>query len=669
MHPSVLRRTLSAIGAVLVVTFAVGPCAAQDSGSTLSPDQQSYLVNKDIGSERWTISLNLFSTDPANVINVTGNIFRADGGPASFVSCLVRADSNGSLNDLASVFRLSCFGADACTTTAERCARDGWTLIDGDVLVPASFFLPPGGIGGGSTSARTESFLDALIDRLAAAWSAVRRAPVTQEAIALARPAAAYAQAGNARGATLTVDRLNFLVTKDVGSERWSISYGYQPEISADGLVVNRFLSVTGNVYQADGSAPSFVYCTQRPDSTGTLDDPSSEFRFSCRGTNQCTGTARECAAAQWRPISDDVVIQASFFLPPDGLPAQVQSDPEIVIIGRTSDPPSIVSSDFSVSGSAAAAARPSGTCAVGAACTVSRVGSCSNVAGVVAEIDGFGCGCRIDDVPPSCIRCGGGLSGQCGGDCQYRVGNATARGNCLYYASENPGCICYAVQNDAAQTVEGCGGSRDVACGGDQCCAVDPRGSCDPLGGIVSCPGVCVSAEDCDPAVQECGICQGPVPTPRPTASASPTPSRTPTRTPTPTPTPTPAPSATAVPTATPVPTPTPAPTSSPSPTPTPVPICIDFGACSFSEGPPCCSPYECTETQRGPQCLPPPSPTPAPTPSPTPTQTPVPTPTPTPTPCVGQFGQCTLGGVPCCAGSSCEFTEGNFVCLPIIP
>ncbi len=662
MQQLVLRRVVAGVGSFLILLLTAVGAIAQDSGSTLSPDQQSFLVNKDIGSERWTIALNLFTTDPANVINVTGNIFRSDGGPASFVACLVRADSKGSLNVPSSTFRLSCFGADACATTAERCAREDWTLIADDVPVPASFFLPPGGIGG-TTSARAESFLDALIDRLASAWTALRRAPVTQQAIALARPASAYAQATNARGATLTVDRLNFLVTKDVGSERWSISYSYQPVIGAGGLVVNRFLSVTGNVYQSDGSPPSFVYCTQRDDSTGTLDDPASEFRFSCSGTNACGGTARDCAAGAWTPISDDIVLQASFFLPPQGLPAQVQSDPEIFVIGKTSDPPSIVTSDFTVNGSSAAAAGAAGTCPVGTGCTVARVGSCTNVQGVVATGDVFGCGCLVRDVPIECIRCGGGTSGKCGGDCSYRVGGATARGNCLYYASENPGCICYAVQNDAPQTIEGCGGSREVECGGDQCCAVDPRGGCDPLGGIVSCPGTCVNAEDCDPNVQQCGICQGPAPTATPLVTATPVRSATPTpvRTATPTPTASPRPTVTR----TPRPSPSPSPTQSPEVTPTPSPGCIGVGkTCSFAGGPPCCNGFECQETEEeGNLCLPPPTPTPTETPAPSPT------PNPSPSPCLAEFDDCSGGGVSCCTGLSCQPMNSTFVCLSFIP
>ena len=47
----------------------------------------------------------------------------------------------------------------------------------------------------------------------------------------------------------MTLDRLNHLVTKDVGSERWSISYSLEPFLTAAGGVENRFLNVTGNVY------------------------------------------------------------------------------------------------------------------------------------------------------------------------------------------------------------------------------------------------------------------------------------------------------------------------------------------------------------------------------------------------------------------------------------
>ena len=83
-HPGGLLR-IAALASVALLAARVSH-AQVPSGSTLSPDRQSYLVNKDLGNERWTINVNLFSTDPNDIINVTGSIFRADGGPASFVT-------------------------------------------------------------------------------------------------------------------------------------------------------------------------------------------------------------------------------------------------------------------------------------------------------------------------------------------------------------------------------------------------------------------------------------------------------------------------------------------------------------------------------------------------------------------------------------------------------
>jgi hypothetical protein len=505
------RRTLAlAVTTLGVLASAARVHAQVPSGSTLSPDLQSYLVNKDLGSERWTINLNLYSQDPDDVINVTGNIFRSDGGPASFVECLVRDDSTGTLADPASTFRLSCSGSDACTSTAESCARDGWTLISDDVPVPASFFLPPGGLGtlpaaggaarirlaqAGWTPPRAPAVHRSLLERVTAyvagalddfrRWVSARR----DFDFAFVRPPSAFAQAGSGRGATLTPDRLNFLVTKDVGEERWSISYSLEPTVSEQGLVVNQVLSVTGNVYQPDGSPPSFVYCTINDGSTGTLEDPESEFSFTCSGADACETTAAECAS-DWQLISNDIPLQASFFLPPQGLPATPQSDPEILVIGRTSDPPSIVVPLGE--GATTSLATPAGTCPQGETCVVATLGSCTDVAGVVVEQEGFGCGCEIDEPSPDCIGCGGGATGQCGADCDYQVGGFTARGTCLPFDYESEECSCYAVGAGQEQTVQGCGGVLEVSCPDGGCCADDPRGSCAELGGFVDCPGVC---------------------------------------------------------------------------------------------------------------------------------------------------------------------------------
>src|SRR5690348_2493439 len=91
--------------AIALCGLATGARAqSAPSGSTLSPDFRSYMVNKDLGDERWSIDLNLYAADPSSIISITGNIFRRDGGPASFVACLVRDDSTGSLRNPSSTF-------------------------------------------------------------------------------------------------------------------------------------------------------------------------------------------------------------------------------------------------------------------------------------------------------------------------------------------------------------------------------------------------------------------------------------------------------------------------------------------------------------------------------------------------------------------------------------
>ena len=93
---------------VLVALLSIAASARAQTGATLTPDLRNHMVNKDIAAQRWTINLNLASDDSDSVTNVTGNIFRADGGPPSFVLCQVRPDSNGTLNDPSSTFRLTC---------------------------------------------------------------------------------------------------------------------------------------------------------------------------------------------------------------------------------------------------------------------------------------------------------------------------------------------------------------------------------------------------------------------------------------------------------------------------------------------------------------------------------------------------------------------------------
>lgn len=134
---------LRGVFAILASLLLPGLAMAQ-AGSTVTPDRLTYVVNKDLAGERWTITLNLASVDPPRLINVTGNVFRPGGGPPAFIWCQIRSDSTGSLADPNSVFSLRCSGTDGCDSTATSCAREDWSLISDRVDLPASFFLPAG---------------------------------------------------------------------------------------------------------------------------------------------------------------------------------------------------------------------------------------------------------------------------------------------------------------------------------------------------------------------------------------------------------------------------------------------------------------------------------------------------------------------------------------------
>lgn len=484
----------TAVAIPLLTLVSAASAGAQESGATLTPDGLAYLVSKDVGTERWTIAFNLSSPDGASFLNVTGNVFRSDGGPPSFLLCQVRSDSTGSLADPASTFRLSCFGTDACPTTATECAQSSWIAIDDEVLITADFFLPPGGAG------------------MAPALRVPAAPYIPAPTLATMAPSPAVpAGTSTTRGATLTLDGFDYLVSKDIAGERWSISLSFVPAPTDQGGIVRRLTAVTGNVLRPEGGPPAFVYCTETPASTGDLNDPASEFVFACRGADACPTTAVECAAGAWSAIPGEVRLPASFFLPPLGLPAAPTSDPEIFIIGRTNGPPAIITGQFSLA--EGESARTAGlACAVGLPCRAQRVGSCTEVAGTLTTLPGGTCGCRVDEVPAGCIACASLES--CGGGCEYPVGDlgASARGLCLPVSADSPSCVCYASGPEGLPT-QGCGGTLGVACPGSRCCAADPRDACAPSRSsgpaAAICPGVCVEPAGCDPT-EDCGACFG---------------------------------------------------------------------------------------------------------------------------------------------------------------
>jgi hypothetical protein len=89
-------------------------------GIQRTPNLMYTLVNKDVGDERWAISLNEDGT-------ATGNVFRTSGSPA-FIAC---TPTGG--NDFA------CSGADACVTDV---CIDQYTFI-ANITLPDDFFDVP----------------------------------------------------------------------------------------------------------------------------------------------------------------------------------------------------------------------------------------------------------------------------------------------------------------------------------------------------------------------------------------------------------------------------------------------------------------------------------------------------------------------------------------------
>ena len=117
--------------ACFVLTTAVFSHAAS-GGVQWSPDGFRLFVNKDVGAERWSITLNL--TD----LTATGNIFFADGRAPAFVWCQ-RTGHNHEPNLAKLTLKYSCYGSDGAVGGF---SFDDWALISDDVQLDAEFFAP-----------------------------------------------------------------------------------------------------------------------------------------------------------------------------------------------------------------------------------------------------------------------------------------------------------------------------------------------------------------------------------------------------------------------------------------------------------------------------------------------------------------------------------------------
>lgn len=174
--------------------------ALAQAGVQITRDGKRTLISKDVGAERWAITLNENGS-------VTGNVFQSGGGDPAFIYCVQRSRVDDDIT-------LECSGADRCA--AAPCPATDWTFI-ANVTLPVSFFEPP--------VAAAQAIASSVLARTSGSGN---------------RPS----------GVQVTPDQTRTLINKDVGAERWAITRH------------NDDRTVTGNVFT--GSAPpQFVWCEE----------------------------------------------------------------------------------------------------------------------------------------------------------------------------------------------------------------------------------------------------------------------------------------------------------------------------------------------------------------------------------------------------------------------
>jgi hypothetical protein len=123
----------------LIIMFVLAVAApAFARGSDIQITHQgpaAVLIQKDVGSERWAISLSLEKNWP---LELTGNVFRPNDG-AVFLQCRP-VDVLGDPTDIRSAqIVYACYVADTCT--AAPCGIDQWTYLT-EITLPGTFFVP-----------------------------------------------------------------------------------------------------------------------------------------------------------------------------------------------------------------------------------------------------------------------------------------------------------------------------------------------------------------------------------------------------------------------------------------------------------------------------------------------------------------------------------------------
>jgi hypothetical protein len=126
----------------LACSTAVATFAAE-TGVQWTPDGNFILVNKDVGNERWAITLALAD------LRAMGNVFFTNDQAPSFIACeKIDDEFDPGVGELTLQYR--CFGSDRAVGGF---AFSDWVEISDEVFLPMSFFIP---------EAETCDFTDAL---------------------------------------------------------------------------------------------------------------------------------------------------------------------------------------------------------------------------------------------------------------------------------------------------------------------------------------------------------------------------------------------------------------------------------------------------------------------------------------------------------------------------
>jgi hypothetical protein len=132
-RPLAAFRAAATLLASTAVVLALAAPALAKSPVRFTPDGTAILVNKDVGNQRWTVTLD------AERATVTGNV--SIGDRVSFIWCGI-TDATGDEHDLANqTLIMHCFDGDPCADLASCAGFEGWHSI-GEVRLSGSFFLP-----------------------------------------------------------------------------------------------------------------------------------------------------------------------------------------------------------------------------------------------------------------------------------------------------------------------------------------------------------------------------------------------------------------------------------------------------------------------------------------------------------------------------------------------